>query len=320
MVKKSKPSVAKPKRSGPRAQTKAMVRKVADSYESKLLHMIVDPCGADLVPGLGLSANGICQRFTKYLSWGATTENNISMFFNPNSQSASGGITVRGAVGAAAPTYVISDSNPGEQFLEANSETSSVLGYCVEVAYIGKLTDRKGYVGVCQAPMASLNDIATSASINPNTLIPYCQATQPVLSEAVSVKYIPALNSFTANSQVTETGNNALGNGILIVLSGVDLANFIVKVTACYEYVPKASTTYGLAAPRPTKSVAPGTAERVVTTLDKMGHWWHNLGDAAAAANRLGGRMLYGAGQVAKFAGNVARIARPATTLLALAG
>jgi len=319
MAKKGKNAANKARKKGTGAQTTRMVRRAMDSYESKLLHMIVDPCGSDLVPGLGLSANGICQRFTKYLSWGATTENNISMFFNPNSQSSSGGITVRGATGAAAPTYALSDSTPGEQFLEANSEVSSVLGYCVEVAYVGKLVDRKGYIGVCQAPWSSLNDIG-AASINPNTLIPYCQATQPVLSEAVSVKYIPALNSFTANSQVTETGNNALGNGIMIILSGVNLADFIVKVTACYEYIPKASTTFGLAAPRPTKTVTPGTAERVVTTLDRMGHWWHNIGDAAAAANRLGGRMLYGAGQVAKFAGNMARVARPAATLLALAG
>lgn len=319
MVKKGKSSSAKVGGKKLKPRTTAMVRKAVDSYESKLLHMIVDPCGSDLVPGLGLSANGICQRFTKYLSWGATTENNISMIFNPNSQTVTGGITVRGSTGAAAPTYFFSDSNPGEQFLEANSEVSSVLGYCVEVAYIGKLTDRKGYVGVCQAPWSSLNDIA-GAALNPNTLIPYCQATQPVLSEAVSVKYIPALNAFTANSQVGEASNNGLGNGILIVLSGVDLSNFIVKITACYEYIPKASTAFGLAAPRPTKAVAPGTAERVVSTLDRMGHWWHNIGDAAAAANRMGGRLLYGAGQVAKFAGNVARIARPATTLLALAG
>ena len=300
-------------------QATLMARTAASSYEQKLLHMIVNPCGADLVPGLGLSSTGICQRFSKYLSWGATTENNISMIFNPNSQTASGGITIRGSVGSAAPTYFLADSNPGEQFLEANSEVSSVLGYCVEVMYVGKLVDRQGFAGVCQAPWASLNDIA-AATINPNTLIPYCQATQPVLSEAISVKYIPALNSFTANSQVNEASANPLGNGIMVILSGVNLANFVVKITACYEYTPKASTTFGLAAPRPTKTVLPGTAERVVTTLDRMGHWWHNVGDAAAAANRLGGRMLYGAGQVAKFAGNVARFARPAATLLALTG
>lgn len=297
----------------------AVARNVATSYEHKLLQMIVDPCGSDLVPGLGLSANGICQRFTSYISWGATTENNISMFFNPNSQTATGGYTVRGATGAAAPTYFLSGPNPGEQFLEANSESCSILGYCVEVLYVGKLVDRQGFVGVCQAPWNSLNDIAAN-TLNPNTLIPYCQATQPVLAEAVSVKYIPALNSFTANSQMTESGNNSLGNGIMVILSGVNLANFVVKITACYEYIPKASTTFGLAAPRPTKTVAAGTAERVVTTLDRMGHWWHNLGDAAAAANRLGGRMLYGAGQVGRFVGNVARVARPAATLLALAG
>lgn len=319
MAKKIARTLKKAQKKKAGGQVARVARNIANSYEHRLLEMIVDPCGSDLSPGLGLSANGICQRFTSYISWGATTENNISMFFNPNSQTATGGYTVRGATGAAAPTYFLSGPNPGEQFLEANSEACSVLGYCVEVLYVGPLVNRQGFVGVCQAPWTSINDIAAN-TLNPNTLIPYCQATQPVLAEAVSVKYIPALNSFTANSQTNEAGSNTLGNGIMVILSGVNLANFVVKITACYEYIPKASTTYGLAAPRPTKSVPAGTAERVVSTLDRMGHWWHNLGDAAAAANRLGGRFMYGASQVNRFLGNVARVARPAASLLALAG
>jgi hypothetical protein len=296
-----------------------MISNIMSAYESKLLKMIVDPCSAELVPGLSLPAGGLCQRFTKYYNIGVTTENTVSMFFNPNSQSTTGGVIFRAALNTASPTYLFTDETPGQAFLETNSEYCSVLGYCVEVLYTGKLVDRRGFIGVCQAPWASLNDVS-AATLNPSTLLPYCQATQPVLSEAVSVKYVPTLASFTGNGNTSELGQNGNLNGIMIVLNGVDPLNFVVKVTVAYEYTPKATTGFGIVAPRPTKTVPVGAAERIITALDRMGNWWHNVGDTVAAAGRLGGHVLYGAGQVARFARTAAQIARPAATVLALTG
>lgn len=299
-----------------RAQPNPRTRSLVASYEEKLLRMIVDPCGSELVPGLGLPTNGICQRFTRFIRPVGTTEDNFAFVVSPNNQSPASGIDLKLSTGTGAASN-FGSGNPGEAFLEANAEAVATLGYCIEVLYTGKLVDRKGYIGVCQAPWASLNDI--QAATTPLTdLLTYCQNVSPVTSHSVELKYSPTMQNFQQNAFTLESGQNSNLNGLMVVVVGVNPADFIVKFTHAVEYIPK--NINGIPAPRATKTIPVGTGERVVSALDRMGHWWHNLGDAAGAAYRLGGSMVYGAYNTAKFVRAAGAALEPATALLALTG
>lgn len=306
-----------PKKGNKPKVNKMAVRTAANSYEQKLIRMVTDPCGAELVSGLGLATHGICQRFVRYITPVATTENAFAMIWNPNNQSALSAVTLKVAAAGAASPATTTGPTPGEAFLEANAEAVATLGACVEVMYTGKLTDRQGYIGVCQAPWYVLNDIAAgTASIL--DIMTYVQAVEPIPSRAIELKWCPIMQNFMQNAGALENSARSDGNGLLVVAIGVEPSKFVLKLTQAVEYIPK--NINGIPAPRVTKTVQAGTAERVISTLDRIGYWWHNVGEAAQAANRLGGRMLYAANQVARFAGNARAAIGPATTLLALAG
>lgn len=293
------------------------VRTATNTYEQKLVRMVTDPCGAELVSGLGLATHGICQRFVRYITPVATTENAFALIWNPNNQANSSAVTLKVAAAGSVSPATTAGPSPGEAFLETNSEAVSTLGACVEVMYTGKLTDRQGYIGVCQAPWYVLNDIANGTS-SILDIMTYVQAVEPIPSSSVELKWAPILQNYLQNSGVAETSSRNDGNGLMVVAIGVEPSKFVLKLTQAVEYIPK--NINGIPAPRVTKTVQAGTAERVISTLDRIGHWWHNVGDTAQAANRLGGRMLYAANQVARFAGNARAAIGPATTLLALAG
>jgi hypothetical protein len=107
----------------------------------------------------------------------------------------------------------------------------------MEVLYTGKLVDRKGYIGVCQAPWYVMDDIKNGTTDLP-TLLAYCQAIQPVGSEAVEIKYTPTLRNMIGSLSAGEN-NVATDNVLMVVAIGVDPNQFVVKFTAVYEYVPK---------------------------------------------------------------------------------
>lgn len=280
--------------------------------EEKLLRLVTDPCGAELCTGYALSTDGIVQRFNKFITPVATTETAFAYVWNPNSQ-LNTAITQKLAVGTGIPTNV-SAAGPGESFLETNCDATSCLAACIQVLYTGKLVDRKGYIGVCQVNGQVASDIGAGTTDLP-TLLTYCQQVAPVPSHVVEIKWSPSIKNFTAQNITQEGSSNYNDNCLLVVAIGVNPSDFVVKFTAVNEYVPKFAL--GIPAPRVTKSIPPGAPERIVSALDRMGVWWHNLGDAAGAAFRLGAAAYYGAGQVAKTATAYARVAAP---LLALAG
>lgn len=313
--------MAKVKRNKPKGKRvralATQARAAATTYEQKLLRMVTDPCGAELVSGLGLSTTGLCQRFVRYITPVATTENAFCLIWNPNSQSTTVHAVSLKVAAAGATTAFTASGGPGEPFLEANADSVATLGACAELMYTGKLTDRQGYVGVCQAPYSALEAIVNGGTAI-NDIMTFTQAVQPVPSNSVEVKWAPILQNFLQNGSHTETGFRLDGNGIMIVAVGVEPSKFVIKLTHAVEYIPK--NISGVPAPRVSKSVPVGTAERVITALDRVGSWWHNVGATAQAANRMGGRMLYAANQVARFAGAARSAIGPATTLLALTG
>lgn len=284
------------------------------SSESKLLALITDPCTAELAHGYALTAEGIVQRFNRFITPAASTETAFAYIFNPLSPNT--GITQKLAVGTAAPTTTYT-TNPGDAFLDANADQQATLAACIEVLYTGKLVDRKGYIGVCQAPGRVATDIANSTT-DLATLLSYCQHVSPVPSHTVELKWSPSIRNFTAQNQQTESATAQLDeNCLMVVAIGVNPNDFVVKFTSVYEYSPKFAL--GIPATRATRTIPPAAGERIVSALDRMGVWWHNLGNAAAAAYRMGGSAVYGIGQVARTARAVRSLTQ-AVPLLALTG
>lgn len=301
-------------------KAKATGRAAARGYglgaanEAELLRLIADPCGANLVHGFGLGTRGIVQRFVKYLTPVATTETAFAYYFNPSDHSTAG---ITQMLGNATGAHTnISTTGPGETFLDANADGISTLAACVEVVYTGKLVDRRGYVGVLQGPSLALSD-AVATSVPLADIMSLSQAVQPVATSATTVKWIPNQLDLTGDSR-TEAGLRTNTNAIIVVAIGVNPNDFVVRFTAAYEYAPKVSL--GMPASRPTITVPPGAPQRIVSALDRMGAWWHNVGDAAAAAYRAGGQMVYGMNQAARLVRGTARALEPAAALLALTG
>jgi len=296
------------------------MRPLGDNKVSRLLNLITDPCGAELTHGYGMTTEGIVQRFNRFITPVATSETAFAFLFSPCNQQNNTAIYQKLAVGAGVPTTVGS-GGPGEAFFENNADVVAPLAACIQVLYTGKLVDRKGYIGVCQLSARSGIDIAVGNTDLP-TLLSYCQQVSPVPSHAVELKWSPSIKNFTAQNGVAESDASWAENMMMVVAVGVNPSDFVVKFTGVYEYVPK--FTLGQPAPRATMSVPPNVGSHIVSTLDRMGVWWHNLGDAAGAAFRLGASAAYGIGQVARtaraYGSTAAQLGRAAVPLLALAG
>jgi hypothetical protein len=291
---------------------------LARGSEAKLLDLITNPCEAELVNGYSTTTTGIVQRFNRFITPVAGTETAFAYVFNPCSQTDTGSfasIVQKLAIGGGTPSN-LTTAGPGHAFLDAQADNVGCLAACIEVLYTGKLVDRQGYIGVCQLPYNVATDIANGTTDLP-TLMAYCQQVSPIPSHAVELKWSPSIRALSANAQVTETASG-IDNCLMVVAVGVNPNQFVVKFTTVYEYQPKFAL--GLPAPRATKTIPIGAPERIVTALDRMGHWWHNLGSAAAAAYRMGGSMVYAANQTARLARGAQAALGPATTLLALTG
>lgn len=287
------------------------------SNEQKLLNLVLDPCQAELANGYALTTTGIVQRFNKFVTPTAVGGTDAFAFiWNPSSQNTTA-IYQKLAIGTGAPTTTTM-GGPGEAFLEANADSVAPLAGCIEVLYTGSLMNRKGYIGVCQANLGNVLDAASGSTDLP-TLLGACQAVVPVPSSTVELKWSPSQRNYTANNNATEnSGGYLYDNALMVIAIGVNPNDFVVKFTGVYEYTPK--FTLGQPAARVTRPIPPGVGERIITTLDRMGHWWHNLGTAAAAASRMGAAAVYGVGQVARMVSTGRKLIEPAVATLALVG
>jgi hypothetical protein len=275
-----------------------------------------------MTTGFALTTEGVVQRFNRILTPVATTETAFAFIFDPLGHSGSDPAicTKLAASGGAVPSTTYGTA-PGEAFLDAQADSVSTLAACMEVMYTGTLVNRKGHIGVCQVAGHVAADIR-SGSVPLTDLMAYCQHIPPVPSHTVELKWSPSIRNYTSQNFSNEASAPVNENQLMVVAVGVNPLDFIVKFTSVYEYVPKFAL--GLPAPRATKSIPPNAGETIVSTLDRMGVWWHNLGGAAAAAYRMGGAAYYAAGQVARTGiayGAVAKqLAGAAVPLLALAG
>lgn len=301
MVKKAKST--KVKRVAMQARRPRPARPIGDSSEEALLKLIMDPCQAPLAHGYGLGTQGIVQRFSTYLpiplnSQSSPTDD-ISVLFTP--AGGAGGVTIT-QYGYNGVTYTYQNSsfgNPHNTFASANADSVSVLGACVELVYTGKLVDRRGVVGVCQAKNVALNDVFFgSTPATPDQRLTYCQAMNAIGQHPVDAKWLPTqANLTTCNFAEDSTSYANLDrdtNSIMLALKGVDRANLLLRFTTVIEYVPKA--TLGQPAARPSVHVPPGAPQRLASKLDSYGSWWHSLDHTLHAAGRLAGNAFKAVG------------------------
>lgn len=287
------------------------------SNEEKLLRLITDPCGAEMAHGYALSSEGIVQRFTQYYTPAATTETAFSFVVNPCDYTTNGVKQVLGTSGGAIGS-AIGGALPGQTFLDSNADATSTLAACVEVLYTGPLVDRKGYIAVAQGSALVLSDAVGNIANTFSGLVQLSNAVAPVPSNTVSLKWTPSVYNFTGSAALNENNSNTNQNALMVTAIGVKPTDFVVRVTVVYEYQPKIGL--GMPLSRATRVTPVGVGSRITSALDRLGHWWHNVGEMAAAAARMGNQAVYGAGQVAKLTRGVIRTGEAATTLLALTG
>lgn len=300
-----------------RARMATMRRSLPMSNEAKLLRLIADPCEAEMAHGYALSTEGVVQRFTQYYTPAATSETAFSYYVDPTQQGSAAIGQMLGAGSGAIGTVTYAPL-PGQTFIDATADAVSTLACCVEVLYTGTLTNRKGYIAVAQGNRNVLFDAINAPTNTFSQLVSLSNAVAPVPSSTVSLKWSPTVANFNGSQNSTESGGFTHSNALLVTAIGVNPNDFVVRVTVVYEYAPKV----GLSMPlnRVTRVTPVGVGERITSFLDRMGTWWHNVGEAAAAASRMGNKVVYGAGQVAGFTRGVLRASEAATTLLALTG
>lgn len=282
--------------------------------ERRLLDLITDPCGAQLTGGYALSTEGIVQRFSRLVVPNPTNENSFAYIFNPVAHGANpfSAIRQRMANGISTSNDIGIDA-PGEGFIDTNADHVATLAACMQVLYTGTLVNRKGYIGVCQASADVLQVLATSPNPGLVDLLTYCQHIAPITSEMVEVKWSPSIRNFKADNSSSETGGSYVDNSLMVVAIGVNPADFVVRFTSVYEYVPKFAL--GIPAPRATVAVPVGAGERIVTALNNAGVWWHNLGKIAGATGRMAMSIGYNAGRVFNAAQAVRGVASNAAML-----
>jgi hypothetical protein len=305
-------------------RTRVRARGVTPNDVTLINHwkMLSDPCNAFLTESAYRGQAGMTARFARTftLSGGSTT--NYVYIANPQACATdSAGVLTPST--SYTPTY--GGSFAGAAFLTANASAFRVIGFCLEIDYIGTELDRQGkvYTGVLPASQFIAGVPTTIDQMK--LLLPNSTRTPDGSLES---KWFPGVENEEFNAGNSGAGAFSNGrNGLVFIAenmpNGIQL---VLTETVIYEWLPYSGT--GFIMPSAVGGHNPAAAyERLHAAANadpsfaksfSMG-FGHSLKSAAheagqrmgAAAWSLGGRAL---GALASAGG--AKLARAATPLL----
>lgn len=249
-----------------------------DSAGVKAAQMLLDPCGAELVPSVYPGDMGYMARFNATFSAGTTVGQTCSaIIFKPGNNvvaNTSGSTTSDGYTIGFADTQA-----PGAVFLNTNATKCRAVGACVQVFPNGAPSNATGVVNYGIVPASAVaNGIVTNFD-QLIALTTHRVSIAQALMNPLEIKWVPGTFDDRYSPTVGITSDDDTDrNVILVVISGMGNALGVnLRLTAIYEWAP--GSTIGV--PFDATVVKPSRCDIgcVIRNLRrKDANWWWRLG------------------------------------------
>lgn len=285
IVVREKAAPPRKQRRSPRRQMTTIPRQV---FGTAALHnhwsMIRDPCFATLAESAYRGRSGIVSRFTQVTTISTGLNTGLVAAFNP---AACAGTLVQFtdptiATAAIAYSYVL----PGQAFLVANAESSRVIGFCLDIDYIGTELNRAGmiYGGVCLG-----DTVPAGVGLIPDNLKQLLPNQTRTPDRQISQLWFPGVaNEDYGNVGVTSTAFTGQHNVTCLVAEGLPAGvQLRLRLTTVVEWLPLLGV--GVAMPSPVSGTNPvGAYEKLHEMACATTDFTHSFAQGAqGAANRF---------------------------------
>lgn len=251
------------------------------------VHMIVDPCNAELGPTAYRGTDGIVTRFRSNGNLTASVGKTGFIYVYYPAYNTVYTNYVNGA--DLAVTNLV--GGPGQSFLLASSDSQRAVAACTSLTYTGTELDRSGIIYSGVIPIACIQATKTI-----DQLIMLLQKESRTGDSPMELKWSPSAvdeEYWTTGSVVPEAPGDR--NCLVFIGLGFNAAttspNHAIVNTLITEWRPEAGL--GLSTPNPSSHDVSGGIEKVRSTLAKLGNWWSSTtGKAYKALNSPVGKAI----------------------------
>ncbi len=255
-----------------------------DEHGRKAAHMLYDPCGAELSPGVYPGDAGYINRFNSRFNVGSGAgETAALVLFKP-------GNNIMYSAGAAASSTVLTVSYvdtlaPGAGFLNSNATKTRCVGSCIVVQPNVAPNNATGFIHYGVIPASAL---AQSSTPTIDAVIPYLNQSVSVAQAVLNpleVKWSPGAfdDRYSPTTGVTSDDDTDRNLLVLAVTGMVVATGISCRLTAIYEWAPTPNINVSLDGTQ----VAPSKCDIgcVLRNLKrKDANWWWHLGSKVGKA------------------------------------
>lgn len=269
-------------------------------------NLIVDPCFATLAESAYRGRAGIVSRFTSIRTLTFTGYTGFLACYNPSAGASALQVFNDSTVLTSPLTYT--DVMPGQAFLLANSEASRVIGFCLDIDYIGTELNRAGMI---YAGNVLGDSVDAGVGLVPDSLkqllpnqvrTPDRQLTQLWFPGVANEEYAPV--------GITSQAYTGSHNSLALMAEGMpDGIQLRIRQTTVVEWLPLAGV--GVAMPSPTSGTNPvGAYEKLHDIAAQTNAFTHSFAEgatsrASAYAKRAGEALIDAAAVgAARYVGN----------------
>lgn len=216
--------------------------------------MLSDPCTATLAESAYRGRAGIVSRFTGVTTFSAGAFTAAAFSYNP---AATAGAQFAVAASNTVATPVYDQVLPGQAYLFATAEAYRVIGFCVDIDYVGTELNRSGmvYGGVLPA-----NAVAGGVATTVDQIKVLLSNATRTPDREITQLWFPGVNNEQYSDK--DNTNQVFGdacNSLVICLENMPAGLQIrLRVTTIYEWLPKVNT--GIIMPSPVSGSNPEAA------------------------------------------------------------
>lgn len=216
--------------------------------------MLSDPCTATLAESAYRGRAGIVSRFTGVTTFTAGTFTAAAFAYNP---AATAGTQFAVAASNTVATPVYDQVLPGQAYLIATAEAYRVIGFCVDIDYVGTELNRSGmvYGGVLPA-----NAVAGGVATTVDQIKVLLSNATRTPDREITQLWFPGVDNekYSDKDNVTTVFGDAC-NSLVICLENMPVGlQTRLRVTTIYEWLPKVNT--GIIMPSPVSGSNPAAA------------------------------------------------------------
>lgn len=222
--------------------------KMGGNYDQMVLrshlNMLVDPCNASLNQSAYAGRAGITNRFSAISSYTAGGDSSAIGLFSPAAltfsfnTAAGPGVTV---------TPVFNQALAGNAFIAANSDAMRVIGFCLNISYLGTELDRKGAIYGGNLPSSA---IPAGSGVNVDTAKVLLTSEARTPDRELELRWFPGVQDAEYNKWTDPDVFKDTHNTLVLCMENLPAGLQVrIRHTVIVEWLPKLSIGMSMTSP-----------------------------------------------------------------------